>query len=108
MLKTAKSTRDYLAENTKVTERMKETVKDFAIDGIGALAGALGDSPLLAMTAQFIGDKLRDKRERKRADMETMRTQILKQQESLLEDLVTGQQFGNEQLEQAEKKGNKT
>lgn len=76
LLQQALATQKLLKENTGGLARFNDFLGDQLIGGLGALVGVVGNSPLLAMGVQFAGNKMEERRDRKKAEQQTLRDAV--------------------------------
>ena len=88
VLKEALKTQELLRKNSGIMDQMNQGLSSVLVKGFGALTGALGDSPILAMGAQFVGNKITERSERKREEAGKLRSAVRKKQDTEQDTLV--------------------
>jgi hypothetical protein len=76
VLKQALETQKMLKANTTILKQTGEVLVDQMVSGLGALVGVLGDSPALALGAQFIQTKFNERKENKKAEVAKVRSAV--------------------------------
>jgi len=89
ILAMARQARAATDSNTKVYNRIGEKITDHLVDGFGALTAATMDSPFIAMTAKFFGDKFRERKDKKLQHLNEVRNAVIERQSELLEKINT-------------------